>query len=205
MTEETFEDYYEILQVSPNANNDTVERIYRLLAKRYHPDNQETGNAEKFGLLQEAFRVISDPEQRAAYDVQYDTARAFQMKVTKEASSADGFGQDNRMFHNILSILYVARRRDVRHPGIGIMHLERMMGCPEEYLEFHVWYLKRKGWVEVLSSGQLAITVDGVDRMTDPDAGLRKDRLIAENASEPIEELDDDKLLKEAGVQSLPE
>ncbi|MCK5350483.1 MAG: DnaJ domain-containing protein, partial [Desulfobacula sp.] len=43
-----FDDYYEDLQISPNADLETIERIYRLLAKRYHPDNKRTGNIDKF-------------------------------------------------------------------------------------------------------------------------------------------------------------
>jgi curved DNA-binding protein len=39
-----FMDYYEILQVSPNADQTTIERVYRLLAKKYHPDNAEEGD-----------------------------------------------------------------------------------------------------------------------------------------------------------------
>src|SRR5262252_8015594 len=62
-----FPDHYEALQLSPNADSETVDRVYRILAKRYHPDNQETGHAAKFGTIADAHRVLSDPEQRAAY------------------------------------------------------------------------------------------------------------------------------------------
>ena len=37
-------DYYDVLQVSPSAEPDTIHRVYRLLAQRFHPDNKETGN-----------------------------------------------------------------------------------------------------------------------------------------------------------------
>jgi hypothetical protein len=37
-------------------------------------------------------------------------------------------------------------------------------GCPREHLEFHLWYLKAKGWIARLENGMLAITVEGVDR-----------------------------------------
>ena len=48
MGEPSFLDFYETLQASPNADLQTLERIYRLLAKRYHPDNQASGCVEKF-------------------------------------------------------------------------------------------------------------------------------------------------------------
>jgi curved DNA-binding protein len=61
-----FEDYYDLLQLSPNADQDTIDRVYRILVKRYHPDNQDTGNAEKFKQVVAAHRVLSDPDSRAA-------------------------------------------------------------------------------------------------------------------------------------------
>jgi len=63
-----FPDYYEFLQISPNADSDTIHRVYRFLAARYHPDNPETADTEKFVLLTEAFSVLSSPERRADYD-----------------------------------------------------------------------------------------------------------------------------------------
>src|ERR1043166_6815628 len=62
-------DYYEVLQISPNAQLDTIQRIYRLLAQRFHPDNQATGDADKFRLLTDAYSILGDPEKRAQYDV----------------------------------------------------------------------------------------------------------------------------------------
>src|SRR4029453_9295546 len=44
-------DYYELLQISPNAEPETIHRIYRLLAQRYHPENRETGDTRKFRQL----------------------------------------------------------------------------------------------------------------------------------------------------------
>src|SRR5438105_3187548 len=46
-----FSDHYEALQLSPNADSETVDRVYRILAKRYHPDNQQTGDAARFGMI----------------------------------------------------------------------------------------------------------------------------------------------------------
>jgi len=39
-----------------------------------------------------------------------------------------------------------------------------LSGCPRAHLEFHIWYLKEKGWIGRLENGMLAITVEGVDR-----------------------------------------
>jgi curved DNA-binding protein CbpA len=176
-----FVDFYELLQLSPNANSETVERVYRLLAKRYHPDNQATGNTDKFTEIREAYEVLNDPDKRAAYDSRYDRDRGQVWEIFDEASKFDGHEQDRRIFHGLLSLLYVARRRDVKNPGLGPMYLEKMLGCPQEHLEFPIWYLKQRDWIETLENGQLAITADGVDKVTDKEFELRTDRLLPES------------------------
>lgn len=49
---------------SPNADLDTIHRVYRILAQRFHPDNRETGS-ETFRALNEACQILGDPEKRA--------------------------------------------------------------------------------------------------------------------------------------------
>jgi DnaJ domain/PilZ domain len=61
-------DYYEVLQVSPNAELETIHRVYRIMAARFHPDNPQTGDTERFLLLNDAFEVLSDAEKRSLYD-----------------------------------------------------------------------------------------------------------------------------------------
>ncbi|MBW2239371.1 MAG: J domain-containing protein [Deltaproteobacteria bacterium] len=175
-----FTDCYENLQISPNADMEMIERVFRLLAKRYHPDNKQTGNAEKFNTLNDAYRMLSDPEKRAAYDVKYDQQRAASWKIFEEASHSDGFDEDNRIRQGVLSLLYTARRRDASNPGMGIMELEKFLSCPQEHMEFHVWYLKEKNWIRRTESGEWSITADGVDKAVEGDRFLRKDRLLPE-------------------------
>ena len=79
-----FVDYYEVLQLSPNATSETVERVYRMLAKRFHPDNQDSGDAQRFAEVQRAYDTLSDPPTRAAYDVKYDENRALTWKVFRQ-------------------------------------------------------------------------------------------------------------------------
>ena len=54
-----FVDFYEVLQLSPRATAETIERVYRLLAKRYHPDNTVTGDAARFSEVHET--ILSSP------------------------------------------------------------------------------------------------------------------------------------------------
>jgi curved DNA-binding protein len=174
-----FHDFYEVLQLSPNADSDTISRVFRMLVKRYHPDNPATGHDRKFNDIVQAYRVLSDPEKRAAYDVTYDENRAAVMKIFEEASTADTFEDDQRIFEGILSLLYIARRRDPERGGMGVIQLERLLGCPAEHLEFHIWYLTEKNWIARQNNGQFAITVNGIDRMIEDNAlVLRRDRMI---------------------------
>jgi hypothetical protein len=61
-------DLYEVMQLSPKADQGIISHVYRLLAMRYHPDNAETGDNEMFLRLSQAYQVLSHPERRANYD-----------------------------------------------------------------------------------------------------------------------------------------
>lgn len=191
MSQESFSDHYEVLQLSPNATGDTVERVYRILAKRYHPDNQDTGDSEKFSEISRAFEVLSDPARRAAYDVRYDEHRSTSWKVFKQSDAGDARAEDRRLFHGVLSLLYIARRRNPKEGGLGTTALEKMLGCPQEHLEFPLWYLKQRGWIERTEIGYMAITADGVDKLGNDDLLLPPNRLLPEpngnNAPAPDE------------------
>jgi len=62
--------YYEILEVSQNADKKTIKKAYRSMAKKYHPDrNPDDPEAEvKFKFCNEAYQVLSDDQQRSIYD-----------------------------------------------------------------------------------------------------------------------------------------
>lgn len=63
-------DYYEVLGIDRNADENTIKKAYRKLAKKYHPDTN-TGNTqaeEKFKEVTEAYNILSDPEKKKMYD-----------------------------------------------------------------------------------------------------------------------------------------
>lgn len=66
------ENYYEILEVSPNASKEIIDKAYRTLAKKYHPDansiDKKQWAEEKFKKINEAYEVISNKEKREEYD-----------------------------------------------------------------------------------------------------------------------------------------
>ncbi|MCM1984091.1 DnaJ C-terminal domain-containing protein [Lyngbya confervoides] len=79
---QNFRNYYDILDVPRNASNEEIKRVYRKLARQYHPDlnpgNQEA--EEIFKDINEAYDVLSDPGKRAQYDRfgKYWNQRGFQ-------------------------------------------------------------------------------------------------------------------------------
>ncbi len=170
MGEEQFVDHYETMQLSPNVDAGTIERVFRYLAKRYHPDNAETGDSAHFSRIVEAYRVLRDPVERAAFDVQWHRCHGLQWKLVADAADKDGIEYDRLLRERMLSLLYVKRRRDLENPGIGSFDMERMLESPREILDFHLWYMKKKGWIERTDEGRMAITADGVEKV---EANLR--------------------------------
>ena len=183
MMEESFVDYYDILQVSTRADEDTIGRVFRHLAKRYHPDNPQTGDSDKFNLLVKAHTTLSNPELRAAYDVQYQQSREQQWQLVSDAADSQGFEDDYIIREKLLSLLYVQRRRDMEVPGLGNFELEQLVDCPREMMEFHIWYLKEKNWIMRNEMGLLTITADGVDKVELTRVRLSPDRLISATSS----------------------
>jgi curved DNA-binding protein len=158
-------DCYEIMQLSPNADADTIQRVYRILAQRYHPDAAGTGNHEIFLKLCEAHRILSDPEQRARYDVDYRETKQIQWKIFDRAEAANGPEAERRKRQGILELLYA---KTVHNPDKGAMtvfEFEQFLGCPREHLEAALWYLKGKNYVKRGDNGRFTITVPGFDEV----------------------------------------
>jgi curved DNA-binding protein CbpA len=157
-------DYYELLQISQNAEPETIHRVYRLLAQRFHPDNLTTGNAERFRELHEAYRVLSDPEQRARYDVAYHHERQDRWRPVSTPENADNdFDLEQVTRLTVLEVLYTRRRAEPDKPGVFVLDLEGLTGRPREHLEFTTWYLSQKRFISRGDNSQLVITAEGVD------------------------------------------
>lgn len=66
------EDYYKILEVNQSASPETIEKVYKILVKKYHPDLQNDKNKieaeEKIKKINEAYDVLSNPVKREEYD-----------------------------------------------------------------------------------------------------------------------------------------
>ena len=156
-------DYYEFLQISPNADADTIHRVYRYLAARLHPDNPESGDAEMFRLLKSAFDTLSNPMRRAEYDA---VCRRESMEVKPISNSVDFMdsveGEMNRRIA-VLAVLYFKRRANPRFPEVSLAEIERRMGFPRDYLDFTTWYLQKKGYITRADNSDFTLTAEGVD------------------------------------------
>jgi curved DNA-binding protein CbpA len=153
-------DYYEVLQISPQANIETIHRVYRYLASRYHPDNPESGNAERFCALRTAYDVLSDPGRRAEYDVKYHLEAPPLSTTIDFMDQLDG--ELNRRLA-VLAVLYFRRRTNPRSPEVSLTEIEKRMGFPRDYLDFTTWYLVKKGFITKADNSDFALTADGVD------------------------------------------
>jgi curved DNA-binding protein CbpA len=161
--QEEFVDYYELLQISPNAEPETIQRVYRMLAARYHPDNPETGDTVQFVRLNEAHRVLSNLELRAGYDFTYRMRHSEPLSVFEMKEFMAGIdGEANRRM-GILCLLYHKRRTNPDSGGISILQFETMMALPREHLLFTVWYLKEKKLIRQEENSDFVIGSDGVD------------------------------------------
>jgi curved DNA-binding protein CbpA len=159
-------DYYELLQISPNADPDTVSRVFRLMARRYHPDQPETGNEEKFRDILAAYKVLSHPEARAQYDVNHGAMRRERWRFVSEGAPCAGdHTAEHQMRLVMLEILYARRRTEPHAPGLSLLDLAELMGEPLEHLEFSAWYLVQKKFALRNDQSMLQITVDGVDHL----------------------------------------
>ena len=164
MFEPEIPDYYQLLEISPQATQETIHRVYRYMAARYHPDNLGTGNLEKFAQLTSGYKVLSDPERRSEYDTQRATR---QLTNRSPMSSTVDFmdqveGDLNRRLA-VLTILYYRRRLYPHSPEVSLAEIEERMGFPRDYLDFTTWYLTKKGYISRADNSDFTVTIEGVD------------------------------------------
>jgi len=170
-------DHYEILRLGSRADYDTIERVYRTLSKRYHPDNEKTGDAGIFLRIAEAHRILSDPRQRERYDSERSKSSAL---VRFDLRSREFFGglkgEQNRRLA-VLCLLYRKRAVDPETPGLTMLDLECLSGFTREELGFSLWYLAEKHLAKIGDDTKYRITAEGVDfvetKLTDDRSELR--------------------------------
>jgi hypothetical protein len=185
-TNKTVPDYYEFLQISSNAEPATISRVYRFLASRFHPDIPETGDAEKFVLLKQAYDVLSDPERRAGYDATYKKQAPEPVPLS---NSVDFMNNNDGEFNRrvaVLALLYIQRRIKPFTPQVPLGEVERRMGFPRDYLDFTMWYLKSKDYITIADNSDFTITALGVDVVESNRAKIPLlNRLLSDRSGSP--------------------
>ena len=172
-------DHYETLQISANAEPETIHRVYRLLAQRLHPDNTETGNATRFRELTEAYAVLRDPERRAQYDVVHQHFVRDRWKVAQSAEAADvDYRAEQVTRLTLLELLYTRRRTEPRQPSLSMLDLEALIGRPREHLEFTIWFLAQKRLIQRADDSGLTITAEGAEYLENNIEGIEQNRLL---------------------------
>ncbi|MFZ0661152.1 MAG: DnaJ domain-containing protein [Acidobacteriaceae bacterium] len=156
-------DYYEFLQISPRADQETIHRVYRFLAARFHPDNPNSGDREKFAMLTAAYEVLSEPERRAEFDISREKEGFQAPPLSNSIDFMDSVaGELNRRLA-VLAVLYFRRRGNPLFPEVSLSDLEARMGFPRDYLDFTTWYLQKKGYITKADNSDFTLTVAGVD------------------------------------------
>jgi len=158
-----FVDHYEILQISPNADAETIRRVYRMQAQRFHPDNRDSGNAEAFRRISDAYEVLIDPDRREAYDRDHREARRRAViGVPISPPVGPPVMDEMQRREKILAVLYGRRFSHPQQPSLGLRDLEALLNTPKGDLEFSLWYLKECGYLTRTDSAHHTITLKGV-------------------------------------------
>jgi curved DNA-binding protein CbpA len=165
MLDEPFIDYYQLLQISPNAEVETVQRVFRMLANRYHPENPNTGDPARFDRLTRAYEVLSKRETRAAYDRAYQLNNVKPLSVFDLKEFAPGIDGERNRRMGLLCLLYNRRRSNAEASGLSILDLENRTGFPREHLQFTLWRLKEAGLIRQDETTDFAITGHGADHL----------------------------------------
>ena len=180
--------FYDLLQVASSAHPTIIRYAYRFLAGIYHPDNTETGSAEAFRQISEAFKTLSDGGKRAAYDAQLGPLLKKEVNSTPvggpgKAAKPLGHFEKTSLSYNeielrlaILQLLLQARKKKVQTGGCSARVMMDVLGVDMGEMEFALWYLREKGYIERFESAFL-ITVIGVDYIVD---SLTKTQIIDE-------------------------
>ncbi len=114
-------DYYEVLGVAKNANEDDIKKAYRKLAMKHHPDRNQGDGAkkseDKFKEAKEAYEMLSDAQKRAAYDQFGHAGVDPNMGGARGGPGTEGFGGFAEAFGDIFGDIFGGQGGQRRGPG----------------------------------------------------------------------------------------
>ncbi len=172
---------YQLLHVDRDAHVTIIRYAYRFLAAMYHPDNGETGDAEKFRIITEAWKTLSDDGRRQAYDLSLNMKEQAQGQAPhKPQPKINEFGKDSlphipktgltwneiELRIAILQIMLAARKKKPRDGGVSMTMIMDILGVTIVETEFALWYLRERDFIET-GERVFMITGAGLDYLVD--------------------------------------
>jgi curved DNA-binding protein CbpA len=134
-----------------------------MLAVRYQPDNNESGDPARFRLLQEAYETLSDPVRRARYDAELEQGQASPLSIFLGREFTDGIDAEAKIRVGVLCLLYSKRRANPDFAALSLLDMENLMAFPRERLLFAIWYLRAKRYILQDDRSSFIISAEGVD------------------------------------------
>jgi curved DNA-binding protein CbpA len=157
-------DPYEVLQLHPKAHPLVVMRTFRVLAAMYHPDNKQTGDRVKFERIVDAYRILSDPVRRGRFErAEAETGAVTDEPLVTPQGGKQAPPDERRLRLLVLTTLYHSRRNSLSKPGLSLRVLAGMTDAGLDDVQFSLWYLRGKKFIEIGEDDEVAITVTGVD------------------------------------------
>ncbi|MDR3617546.1 MAG: J domain-containing protein [Candidatus Obscuribacterales bacterium] len=172
---------YQLLQVDRDSHVTIIRYAYRFLAAMYHPDNGETGDAEKFRIITDAWKTLSDESRRQAYDMTLNMKdQAKGQAQHKPQAPINEFGKQSmpvlpktgvsynevEMRLAILQLMLQARKKKPRDGGVSIGMMMDILNVGLTEAEFALWYLRERGFIET-GERVFMITGIGLDYLVD--------------------------------------
>ena len=143
--------YYEILEVDKNASQEVIEKAYKTLAKKYHPDLQQGSKkqeyAEKMKIINEAYDVLSDNYKRAQYNEQLKNEEIQKQSISKEQN--ERLIQENYALKQQLNNMGINKQQDDEG---SIINMSRMLeqqiraARKQAYHDAYIQDMKNRGY-----------------------------------------------------------
>ena len=138
--------YYELLEDSQSASQEVIEKAYKTLTKKYHPDLQTTVDKtyaeQKMKELNEAYDVISNPEKRTAYNQELEKfeQEKLNQETTHTNNNENNFTQDNNIVQNNQVQDDYLKQQQLQ------FELEKRQAIEKAYHDAYIQDLKNRGY-----------------------------------------------------------